>query len=101
MRQQTLKTELKLKADEAALTIVMPVPANPTDQSYERIHRDIGRIQWLSKGNGGVLREGLMTLSFELEEFRCALKYLTRFEWVLTEICPRCACEAPITQLVE
>ena len=68
-------------------TITLMIPTNVNDNNYQRIHRDINRIQWLSKGFGGVedKQEGVLIFSFEQEEYNCAIRYLTKFEWKKTD----------------
>lgn len=78
-----IRTPLLFTSNEVDRTITLMVPTNVNDNNYQRAHRDVERIQWFSKGYGGVenkYKEAL-TFSFEQEEFNCIIRYLTKFEW--------------------
>jgi hypothetical protein len=78
-----IKTPLLFSSNEIERTITLKIPVNANDNNYQRIHRDLERIQWLSKGYGGVenKQEETLTFSFEQEEYNCVIRYLTKFEW--------------------
>lgn len=75
------KAPMILTADDAARTITLPFKVNQNDTNYDRIMRDLGRIQWLSIGYGGKEEGDNIKLTFEQEEYNCSLRYLLKFEW--------------------
>ena len=80
-KEERPKTKLIFKANEIERSITLPFPKNSNDLSYEKIHRDLGRIQFFSIGHGGVQENEEIILRFEQEEFNCSLRYLLKFEW--------------------
>lgn len=84
-KEERARTKLIVKTCEAGRTITLPYPL-PTDCSYDKINRDLGRIQFFSIGNGGIQENREITLKFEQEEFNCCLRYLLRFDWTRAEI---------------
>lgn len=81
MGENRAKTPMILIADDAARTISLPFKINPSDTNYDRVMRDIDRIQWLSIGAGGKDEGDRIVLSFDQEEYNCALRYLLKYEW--------------------
>ena len=79
--QNRPKTPLLMVVDDTARTISLPKITNPSDQNYERVYRDINRIQWMSQGHGGKEENGMFVFSFNQEEYNCSLRYLREFEW--------------------
>jgi hypothetical protein len=76
------RTKFTMTVNDQKGTITLPFPKNVLDTSYERIRRDVERIQWLSIGYGGIQENEEIKFSFEQEEFNCVVRYLTKFEWV-------------------
>lgn len=85
-------TEKIFVVDYTARTLTMPFPKNPSDRSYDQIHRDVSRIQWFAIGNGGEQKDEKIVFRFEqLDELNSCLRYLGRFEWKQGENCPTCS----------
>ena len=93
-----IRTPLIMKVDEINRTIVIPQIEDPSDLSYEKLHRDIDRTQFYSigyggefapgkliEGFGGARENGEFTFKYEQQEFNCVLKYFLKFEWKRAE----------------
>ena len=78
-------TPLTMTVDPICRIISLAFPQNGNDKNYEKIHRDVSRIQWFSIGHGGRIEDDTIILQFEQEEFNCCLRYLTKFEWKQNE----------------
>ena len=89
---EKIRSEMYVKVNEQDRILTIFCPTNISDRNYEKVHRDIVRIQYFSIGHGGTIDGDEYTMRFEQEEFNCVLRYLLKFSWEIY---------GSVTQLVE
>ena len=75
-----MNTRFTYSANDETRTIIINDSAIVGD--HARILRDIGRFQWFTIGNGGIMENNTFTFHLELEEYNSVIRFLNKWEWV-------------------
>ncbi len=72
---------LQFEANDNDFSIKFLDPPISSDVNGDRFMRDMGRMQWLAKGNGFEQTKEYWRGLFDVEEYTCVIRYLERVGW--------------------